>query len=425
LVGLETPSEEHRFDEEMEELSLLARTAGAEVVAVRTQKKKAPDQAYYIGKGKARELAETVQQREAELVIFNDELSPTQVRNLEALLGVKVVDRTALILDIFARRARTREGKLQVELAQLQYLLPRLIGKGEQLSRLGGGIGTRGPGETQLEVDRRVIRKRIGELRREINSLRRHRHLHRQKRKRHEYPLVSLVGYTNAGKSTLLNALTGAQLYTEDMLFATLDPSVRRGVLSDGRVVLFADTVGFIHRLPPQLWSAFQATLEEINAADLLLHVVDISHPDCLHQITAVRQHLSRLDPEYYRRELMVFNKLDRLQEPSVRRYLEREFPEGCFISALRGEGLPQLEEAVARALSQTARRIKLYLPYSKAALLYRIRRSGKVLEVGYGPRFLEVEAEVGQADAARLEEYRRPPAEEGGPESPLSKEGC
>ncbi len=397
----------------MEELALLAETAGAEVLSRMVQQRAAPDPAFYIGKGKAQELAEAVEMSGAGLVIFNDELSPSQVRNLDRILDAKIVDRTALILDIFARRARSRAGKLQVELAQLHYLLPRLTGLGSQLSRLGGGIGTRGPGETQLETDRRTIRKRMGDLEKEISSLRRHRALHRRQRRRSRRIVAGLVGYTNAGKSTLLNALTGADLYTENKLFATLDPSVRRGRLEDGRVILFADTVGFIRHLPKQLVAAFQATLEEIGAADILLHVVDISHPQYPSQIEIVRRHLSRLDPGFEERELLVFNKIDLVENPAGRSFLEREYPGACFLSARLGEGLHSLNEALARIIDGQGERVKAFLPYRQGALLDQIRRRGNLLSLQYRPCCIEVEARVGPSLSRRLAPYSRPPAEE------------
>lgn len=398
----------------MEELALLAQTAGASVVSAITQKRHKVDPACYIGPGKARELAGTVSEQAADLVIFNDELSPSQMRNLEKLCGVKIIDRSGLILDIFARRARSREGKLQVELAQLQYLLPRLVGAGHILSRLGGGIGTRGPGETQLEVDRRVIRTRIGELRRQIAGLRRHRSLHRRRRSRNANTVAGLVGYTNAGKSTLLNALTGSDLYTEDKLFATLDPTVRRGQLDDGRVVLFTDTVGFIRYLPRQLVTAFQATLEEISAADILLHVVDLSHPEYLSQIEIVRNHLAAIDAEYHHREIVVFNKVD-LSDPLGERdsYLQREFPGAVFISALRGNGLEKLRQAVALMIDNRYHRIRVYLPYRETSLFDQIRRSGNVLAVDYRPGYFAVDALVDPSIAGKLDHFTRPPADE------------
>lgn len=410
LVGLELPASREQHGTDLEELALLAQTAGAQVVAVLTQKRAAPDAAYYIGAGKASELVEAARHYAADLVIFNDDLSPSQMRNLDTLTGLKITDRTTLILDIFARRARSRDGKLQVELAQLQYLLPRLSGLGNQLSRLGGGIGTRGPGETRLETDRRVIRRRIGELKREITSLRQHRSLHRQRRHKSDIPLISLVGYTNAGKSTLLNALTGSDLYTEDKLFATLDPSVRRGTLTGGRNVLFADTVGFIHHLPKTLETAFRATLEEISAADLLLHVVDLSHTAYAEHLAVVREHLKRLVPEYQLRELVLFNKIDLCPGHLQFSYLEREFPQSCFISASSGRGLEELRAKAAALLEKGFLQVKVYLPYDESALYHEIQRCGNVLAVDYQPAYQTVVARVDKAMAARLYPYMEKP---------------
>ncbi len=406
LVALDQGYSAEEIENSMGELALLADTAGAEVVDQLIQQRVSPDRAFYIGRGKTEELASLVQMHEADMVIFNDELSPSQIRNLDRSVGVKVIDRTNLILDIFARRALSREGKLQVELAQLQYLLPRLIGLGNQLSRLGGGIGTRGPGETQLEIDRRVIRRRIRDLEKEILSLRKHRHLHRERRKRERFRVISLVGYTNAGKSTLLNALTGSDLYTEDKLFATLDPMVRRGVVTGGRDVLFADTVGFIEKLPKQLITAFQATLEEVSAADILLHVVDLSHHDYLNQIKVVRQHLSNIDIEYYLRELIVFNKIDLIESSSLRVYLEREFPSATFISALKGEGLTALKENIANFIEQQGCRMELFLPYTEGKIFSEIQDRGTVEKVHYKADHLQAIVFVDHDFANRLKKF-------------------
>ena len=297
LVGMESPEvTPEETASSLEELARLADTAGADVLLQLTQRRGRPDAATFLGRGKAEELASFCRSLGAGLVIFDRELSAAQARNLESVTGVRIIDRTQLILDIFARRARTREGKLQVELAQLNYLLPRLVGRGTELSRLGGGIGTRGPGETKLEVDRRRIRKRIAELNEAIRDVQKHRELLRRSRKEIPVPLAALVGYTNAGKSTILKKLTGAQVLVEDKLFATLDPTTRRVVLPNNEVVLLTDTVGFIRNLPHHLVAAFRATLEEVVEADLLLHVVDASHPDLEGQMEAVERVLESLD---------------------------------------------------------------------------------------------------------------------------------
>ncbi len=408
LVGLDLSQPGEDIDRAMKELSLLAATAGADIATKVIQKRAAPDPANYIGKGKTEELSALIEYYAVDMVIFNDELSPSQIRNLDRIIETKVIDRTNLILDIFARRALSREGKLQVELAQMHYLLPRLIGLGNQLSRLGGGIGTRGPGETQLEVDRRVIRKRITDLKKEISALRKHRALHRQRRKRNRQQIISLVGYTNAGKSTLLNVLTGAELYTEDKLFATLDPTVRRGTLSGAKEVLFTDTVGFIEKLPRQLISAFQATLEELNAADVLLHVVDLSHPEYLKQVEVVRSHLAAIDHNYYEHEIMVFNKIDLVDDPSERAYLEREFPAASFISALNKIGIGALKENIAAYLNNQRCSLKIFLPYSEGKLYSELQKYGDVLSVISRSDHLEIEAAVDPEMADKLEPFTR-----------------
>lgn len=394
----------------MEELALLAETAGAEIADRLVQKRSAPDRANYVGKGKVEEITDLVRAETADLVIFNDELSPSQIRNLDQVIKVKVIDRTALILDIFARRALSREGKLQVELAQMNYLLPRLIGLGTQMSRLGGGIGTRGPGETELEADRRVIRRRIRDLKKEILSLRKHRALHRERRRRDRRIIISLVGYTNAGKSTLLNALTGADLYTEDKLFATLDPTVRRGKIDGGKEVLFTDTVGFIEKLPAQLVTAFQATLEELAAADLLLHVVDLNHPDYMKQIRVVHNHLSGIVSDFCEKEIVVFNKVDLAGSDINRSYLLREFSSPVFTSALTGEGLGELKKAIASFLDRQNRLIRAYLPYSEGKLYAEVQNKGEMLKVRPGPKYLEIEAYVDPRLATKLTPYASKP---------------
>lgn len=368
-VEVKQPANGHRpWDSQssLDELVQLAATAGAEVVGRTVQRLDTPNPATYIGKGKLQELVAERERSRYTLVIFDDELSPTQQRNLENALKVKVLDRTALILDIFASRAQTREGRLQVELAQAEYLLPRLAGQWSHLERLGGGIGTRGPGETQLETDRRLVRAKIARLRAQIEQVRRHRSLYRRRRARQGIPVVALVGYTNAGKSTLMRALSRADVLVEDKLFATLDPVTRRVELPGGFAFLLTDTVGFIQKLPPQLVAAFRATLEELDEADLLLHVVDITHPNAAEQSQTVEDTLAELGLAG-KRQLTVLNKVDLLigaDQQQVRDYedlldftvaLRSERPDVLLISAERGWGLDELLHRITAALAQPA----------------------------------------------------------------------
>jgi len=360
-VGDKTSNNNWSVTDSLDELSYLTKTAGANVVGTFTQNLDTPSPTYYIGKGKIGELISLKEQTPYDTVIFDDELSPRQQRNLEEALGVKVIDRSALILHIFARKARTHEGKLQVELAQHQYLLPRLIGQWRHLERLGGGIGTRGPGEAQLETDRRLIYKRINLLQHKIESVRKHRALYRMRRKETRTPVVALVGYTNAGKSTLFNTLSKATVDVEDRLFSTLDPVTRRLSLPTGQQFLITDTVGFINKLPPSIIAAFRATLEELDEADLLLHVVDITHKNAANQCLTVEKILSELNLEN-KSKFTVFNKLDlalssesELKALTTIPYLEEEIllpnESIALISAAKRWGIDELLNKIARHL--------------------------------------------------------------------------
>jgi len=362
LVGVGSKTSNNNdwsIKDSLQELSYLTKTAGANVVGMLTQNLNAPSPAYYIGKGKIEELVSLKEQTQYDTVIFDDELSPRQQRNLEETLGVKVIDRSALILHIFARKARTHEGKLQVELAQHQYLLPRLVGQWRHLERLGGGIGTRGPGEAQLETDRRLINNRINLLQHKIESVRKHRALYRRRRKETGTPIVALVGYTNAGKSTLFNTLSKASVDVENKLFSTLDPVTRRLALPTGQQFLITDTVGFINKLPPSIIAAFRATLEELDEADLLLHIVDITHKNAANQCLTVEKILSELNLEN-KPKFTVFNKLDlTLSSEAELKSLTTipDFEDGILlpnegivlISAAKGWGMDELLNNIAR----------------------------------------------------------------------------
>jgi len=358
LVGVEVKGLRNAWptEDSLEELALLTVTAGAEVVGASIQRRQNPNPAFYVGKGKLEELAELKEELEYDVVIFDDELSPTQQRNLEEALEIKIIDRTALILDIFAKRAQTHEGRLQVELAQHQYLLPRLAGQWSHLERLGGGIGTRGPGETQIETDRRLIRHKIHRLQKDIQQVRKHRALYRRQRAKQGVPVVAIIGYTNAGKSTLLNALSSANVFVEDKLFATLDPTTRRLNLPNKREVLISDTVGFIQKLPTTVVAAFGATLEELGEATLLLHIVDITHRNAVEQSIAVEELFTKLDLSQKPR-ITVLNKLDLLasSEEDISNFLSdaTDIPrDAVLISASRGWGLDRLLQRVAETLA-------------------------------------------------------------------------
>lgn len=355
IVGLMTDEmTPQQFQDTLAELARLVDTAGGDVLQTIQQKRSRIHPQTVVGEGKVQEIALTAQTLGVNLVVFDRDLSPSQVRNLEAQIGVRVVDRTEVILDIFAQRAQSRAGKLQVELAQLEYMQPRLTGRGRAMSRLGGGIGTRGPGETKLETERRAIGQRISRLQKEVNQLQAHRSRLRQRRQHREVPSVALVGYTNAGKSTLLNALTNAEVYTADQLFATLDPTTRRLVIPHGETdepqeILITDTVGFIHELPPSLMDAFRATLEEVTEADALLHLVDLSHPAWLRHIRSVREILAQM-PVTPGPALVVFNKIDRATSDTLALARE-EFPLAVFISASQRLGLETLRQRLGQLI--------------------------------------------------------------------------
>ncbi len=370
--------------ETMAELAELARTAGAKIIGEGTQRLDRPHAATYIGKGKANEFAEICKQGDVDTVIFDDELSPAQTRNLEGVFDCKVLDRTALILDIFAQRARTREGKMQIEMAQLQHILPRLTGLWTHLSRQKGGIGMRGgEGESQLEVDRRKVRERIDKIQRDLELVMRHRSVQRTGRKRNQWPLGSLVGYTNAGKSTLFNAITGASALAEDKLFATLDPTTRRLCLPTNQNVLLSDTVGFIRKLPHDLVVAFKATLEEVIEADLLLHVVDISSPQVEEQIEAVNVVLDELGVAD-KPTLMVFNKIDRVTTPGLAKRFTDLYPNSIVVSARTGEGFEAFMAELGKQLRPVREMLVLSIPHSQSEVIAQLHEVGQVLERDY-----------------------------------------
>ncbi len=391
-------------EDSLEELKQLADTAGAQVVAKFLQKRPKPDPAFFIGRGKVQELALYVQQENIDLCIFDDELTPAQQRNIEQAMGIRVLDRTALILDIFAQRARTNEGKLQVELAQLQYTLPRIMGKGLSLSRLGGGIGTRGPGETKLEVDRRRIRDRIAYIKECIGKVKSVRNLHRAGRAKASVPTVSLVGYTNAGKSTLLNVLTNSDIYAKDQLFATLDPTTRQLELPDKQQAILTDTVGFIQRLPHQLVAAFQSTLEEVVESDVLLHVIDVSHELYKEQSNAVYKVLEQIGAKD-KTIITVYNKIDKLPEDSaLPERLAREENSIC-ISAKGRKNLDRLLALIAENLKLQSIEADFMIPYSDTAIVSKLHEAGTVLEQEYLAEGTRLKVRL---DAAQLGEYEK-----------------
>ena len=407
LVSLEYGKQDRMWTSEdsLEELRQLAETAGAEVIAKFLQKRPKPDPGFFIGRGKVRDLALYAQQEDIDLCVFDEELSPAQQRNLEQALGIKVLDRTALILDIFAQRAQTNEGKLQVELAQLQYTLPRIMGQGLSLSRLGGGIGTRGPGETKLETDRRMIRDRIAYIKGCIDKVQNVRKLHRSHRNKNQVPSVSLVGYTNAGKSTLLNVLTNSDVYEKDQLFATLDPTTRQLDLPDKRQAILTDTVGFIQRLPHQLIAAFKSTLEETLDADLLLHVIDVSHPLYKEQSEAVYRVLQEVGAQS-QPILRVFNKIDKIPEDSGLLEQLKAIPESVCISAKKQIGLEVLLETITEHLKLKSVEVTMLIPYSDSGAAAKLFETATVLSQDYEAEGIKIKARVQADEINRWEKF-------------------
>lgn len=401
LVGIRHPGESRvEAQDSLEELQNLAYSAGAVVTERLFQEVKRIDPATFIGKGKVDEIGRQAKETGVDLIIFDEDLSASQNRNLEERWGIKVVDRTGLILDIFAQRARTKEGKLQVEMAQSIYRLPRLVGQWGHFSKQAGGIGTRGPGETQLEVDRRRARERIAHIRQELERVRSSREIHRTRRLSIPIPTVSLIGYTNAGKSTLMRALTKAEVLVEDKLFATLDPTVRRLRLPSGREILLADTVGFIRKLPHALVESFKATFEEIRGSDLLIHVIDASAPARQEQISRVQGVLRELDLGE-KPVLEVFNKAD---------LLGRNFPQEknkIYLSALHKEGFEEFLFALDEILSKDFKKIEIEVPHSEGALISFLHRYGRVLEKNYSEKGVRLKVEVYEKYLPQLKIYR------------------
>ncbi|OBJ38186.1 GTPase HflX [Mycolicibacterium mucogenicum] len=416
LVGVWTDGTSADADNSLAELAALAETAGSEVLEGLIQRRDKPDASTYIGSGKAQELREIVLATGADTVICDGELSPAQLNSLEKVVKVKVIDRTALILDIFAQHATSREGKAQVSLAQMEYMLPRLRGWGESMSRqaggraggAGGGVGTRGPGETKIETDRRRIRERMSKLRREIKDMKKIRDTQRHSRRASDTPSVAIVGYTNAGKSSLLNALTGAGVLVQNALFATLEPTTRRGQLDDGRPFTLTDTVGFVRHLPTQLVEAFRSTLEEVVDADLLVHVVDGSDADPLAQINAVRKVVGEVVAEYdisAPRELLVVNKIDAAGDLALA-HLRRALPDAVFVSAHTGEGLDRLRLRMCELVEPTDAAVDVTIPYERGDLVARVHAEGRVEATEHTADGTRIKGWVPMALAASLGEF-------------------
>jgi GTP-binding protein HflX len=408
LVGVDIRGDDHllTLQDSLTELALLAETAGLEIIGQSTQHLERPNVKTYIGSGKVDEIRMLAEELKANVILFDDELSPRHLRELEIVFGdhVRIIDRTALILDIFAQHASTNEGSLQVELAQYEYRLPRLTRAWTHLARQSGGgagrtggvggVGLRGPGETQLEVDRREIRTRIKHLKEQLEKVRKHRQQYRNRRKRALIPVVALVGYTNAGKSTLLNCLSRSDVYVADQLFATLDPTTRRVNITDSHIALFTDTVGFIQKLPTTLVASFRATLEEISEADLLIHVIDVTHPQAHEQARAVYQTLTEIEADHIP-ILTALNKIDRLTDPDRAREVITDYPSAVAISALSGEGIPDLLEKANSFLYEDFIPIHISLPYQEGGLITIFHEQGQVEKLEHKPGGVEIQGRI------------------------------
>ena len=402
LVGVWTQGSAHDADNSLKELAALAETAGSQVMEALIQRRDKPDSATFIGSGKVKEVREAVVATGADTVVCDGELSPAQLRTLEQKVKVKVIDRTALILDIFAQHAKSREGKAQVELAQMSYMLPRLRGWGDSLSRQAGGIGGRGPGETKIETDRRRINDKMSKLRREIKDMKISRDTKRNERRRNNIPSVAIAGYTNAGKSSLLNRLTGADVLVENALFATLDPTVRKKESTDGRIYTLVDTVGFVRHLPHQLVEAFKSTLEEVSESDLIVHVVDGAHPDPQEQLRAVRQVIDEIGGGEIA-EIIAINKAD-VAAPEVLMELLRKESNAYAISARTGYGVETLVKAIESALPKPKVEINVVIPFSRGDLVSAVHEQGEIISEEYLPEGTRLHAMVGGALAKKIE---------------------
>lgn len=405
LVGVKLPEDDFSEQESIDELKELAISAGAEVIDKIIQSKEKIDKAYYIGTGKAAELSLLAQASNATAIIFDNELSPIQLRNLEMITGIKILDRTTLILDIFAQRAKSNEGKLQVELAQLKFRLPRLLGLGASFSQQGGGIGSRGPGEKKLETDRRHIMRKITQLQKDIKEIKKNRDVQRKQREESGIPRIALVGYTNAGKSTLLNTLTDAGVLVENKLFATLDPTTRKVELEDGQTILVTDTVGFVNKLPHSLVDAFKSTLEETVHADLLVHVIDASNSSVEFQIETVEKVLHDLDAQNIP-TLVVFNKIDKIQNDEKLNELKSKLGNYLEISALNKLGIEELLLEIQNKVGAKIKEVTLSIPYDKAHMESKIRNLGKVKSTDYEAEYIKVKLLIDEKEIYRIKEY-------------------